>query len=239
MRSRSKSGVIPNTSIIWSSMPRCCAVTHTEVSIPAAFAARMTGAILIASGRVPKTARIRMSILSRSAEHGLRCAICEHLPVVLLDYAVPCRFPRNRACLHKRVRPSLGAGLRKQYVWPRELLPGQKGRRHNTLAAGAVFNHFDLKSKIRTRSLSLREYPDIDSVEILCNFRGRDISCCDHALTPMRFQQPTPNVGGSNNEQLCSGNTRPRGEKGVHRKVHARKGTVVTYVSNRKVAFDS
>src|SRR5258705_5834303 len=218
-------------------MPRCCAVTHTEVTIPAAFAARMTGAILIASGRVPKTARIRMSILSRSAEHGLRCAICEHLPVVLLDYAVPCRFPRNRACLHKRVRPSLGAGLRKQYVWPRELLPGQKGRRHNTLAAGTVFNHFDLKSKIRTRSLSLREYPDIDSVEILCNFRGRDISCCDHALTPMRFQQPTPNVGGSHNKQPFPGNAPARRAKSGDPKVPAPKGNRVTHLSKRQDAL--
>src|SRR5882672_10099384 len=104
-------------------MPRCCAVTHTEVSIPASFAARMTGAILITSGRVPKTARIRMSILSRPGEHDLCYAVREHLPVVFFDDAVPSRLPGHRACLHKRVRPGCWASLSKQYVGPRELLP--------------------------------------------------------------------------------------------------------------------
>src|SRR6266850_6604583 len=188
MRSRSKSGVIPNTSIIWSSMPRCWAVTHTDVSIPASFAARMTGAILIASGRVPKTVRMRMLIPSLRVEHSLRGAICECLPVIFFDDAVPCRLPGHRACADKRIRPCFRVCLGKQYVGPRELLPHQKGCRHDALAARAVFNHFDLESKIRSRRFSLSQYPDIDCIEILGNFGGRYISRCDHSLAPRGLQ---------------------------------------------------
>src|SRR6266566_9705994 len=48
-------------------MSRCCAVTQTCVSISAALAARMIGAILMASGRVPKTVTMRIGYLLAGA----------------------------------------------------------------------------------------------------------------------------------------------------------------------------
>src|SRR5690606_20721763 len=62
--SRSTSGAMPKRSRTWSSISRCCAVTATAVSIPGfAFNAPITGAILMASGRVPKTTITRLLIV--------------------------------------------------------------------------------------------------------------------------------------------------------------------------------
>src|SRR5688572_8705839 len=58
MRSRSTSGAISNRPISWSSIWRCCAVASTRTRAHGSRRrARMTGAILIASGRVPTTQR--------------------------------------------------------------------------------------------------------------------------------------------------------------------------------------
>ena len=59
MRSRSKSGVISKSRSTWSSISRCCAVTQTSTAIPSLRrSAPASGAILMASGRVPNTRRI-------------------------------------------------------------------------------------------------------------------------------------------------------------------------------------
>ena len=56
MRSRSWSTSTANSSSTWSSMSRCWAVTQTRDTNPgSASSAATTGAILMASGRVPKT----------------------------------------------------------------------------------------------------------------------------------------------------------------------------------------
>ena len=54
--SKSKSARILKMSITWSNICLCCAVTHTTDSISSRCSKTFTsGAILIASGRVPKT----------------------------------------------------------------------------------------------------------------------------------------------------------------------------------------
>ena len=58
MMLRSTSGTIPNRSLTWSSISRCWAVTTVrERRVALDSIARMRGATLIASGRVPKTVR--------------------------------------------------------------------------------------------------------------------------------------------------------------------------------------
>jgi hypothetical protein len=96
-----------------------------------------------------------------------------------------------------------------------------------------------LESKIRTRVFSLGKYPDIDRIEILCNFRGRNISRCNHAIIPMSFQQPAPDISRPNNEKFRFGDARTRCKKRVYGKIYAREGPVVAYVSDQKFAFDS
>ena len=71
IRFRSSSGVILKTSRTWSSMPRCCAVTTTSGSNASGRdrSSQMSGANLIASGLVPKTAAMvrRCSIITHSS----------------------------------------------------------------------------------------------------------------------------------------------------------------------------
>ncbi|CAM2178896.1 hypothetical protein BLAT2472_40439 [Burkholderia latens] len=59
IRFRSYSGLMSNSVSTWSSISRCCAVTQTLASTSLrAFSARTSGAILMASGRVPNTSKI-------------------------------------------------------------------------------------------------------------------------------------------------------------------------------------
>src|SRR5512136_2211714 len=67
IRSRSSSGLIPNASRTWSSISRCWAVTQTSQEKRGSFlSARMTGASLMASGRVPKMMEILLMGLEGS-----------------------------------------------------------------------------------------------------------------------------------------------------------------------------
>ena len=65
MMLRSASAVRPNTSMTLSSISRCCAVTQQRLSISSrVFNSLTSGAILMASGRVPNTLMMRsLSIL--------------------------------------------------------------------------------------------------------------------------------------------------------------------------------
>src|SRR5262245_8482346 len=60
MMFRSWSGTTPNGPRIWSTISRCCPVATTRTARPGwPDSARMTGSILIASGRVPRTIKRR------------------------------------------------------------------------------------------------------------------------------------------------------------------------------------
>ena len=63
-------GVISKNDNTSSSISRCCAVTHTLASILSPIArARTNGAILIASGRVPKTVKIFFLFIDNTSNH--------------------------------------------------------------------------------------------------------------------------------------------------------------------------
>src|SRR5206468_3509315 len=59
---------ILNTSSFWSSISRCCAVTMTTWGRPRRSSSLTTGAIFIASGRVPKTTAIFIRVSCRETE---------------------------------------------------------------------------------------------------------------------------------------------------------------------------
>ena len=64
IRFRSNSGTMPKSCKTWSSICRCCALTHTaDVKPASACNAFTSGAILMASGRVPNTVKIFPVIL--------------------------------------------------------------------------------------------------------------------------------------------------------------------------------
>ncbi len=64
---RSNSGTMSNSCNTWSSISRCWALTHTDETMPcSACSACTSGAILMASGRVPNTVKIFFMVGSPS-----------------------------------------------------------------------------------------------------------------------------------------------------------------------------
>src|SRR5579859_2390092 len=182
-------------------MSRCCAVTQTEASTLAARAAWMTGAILMASGRVPKTVRMRMSSLSpRGREERLRDASGKDRPIVRFNEMVPIRLPGDGTCLDEGIAPGGGIWLREEYIWPAKPLPCLQRRGHDHFAAGRVFDNFDLKGEVRPWREALREDAHIKCVEVRGNFGRCNAARRNYATATRGVDQGLPIVRRANDK---------------------------------------
>jgi len=132
-------------------------------------------AILMTSGRVPKTAKNSMSVpISVGTDHRLGRDVGEHLPVV-------CSTMRSHAgsrtfrALARGIRPRLRIRLPQELCWATPASASSRAAFETTHLRHALYSTTLIWKAKSVPGLSPAQHPHVDGITVLGDFRGRDI----------------------------------------------------------------